>query len=183
MSRLLIENIIEEISRKYNKYRAYRAFNEIKGIGFDVGHIFYVVNIKNIKEYNLLNWLLDCLKVNLEDREKFKEVKSHYNIIFETFKIKNVEELANFSPDDMTIRDLKESGISSIRDCLIINKNHEELYNNQVIPNGRLIIYLKSNEENEKFNLEKDLFWEFVFDEVKFPIELKWDKYYPSYDL
>lgn len=182
MSRLLIENTIEDISEKYNKYRFYRVFNEIKRIGFDMGYIFDKIN-NNIKDYNLLNWLLDCLKVNLDDKERIKEVQSYYNIIFETFKIKNVEELANFSPDDMTIRDLKGNGISSIKDCLIINKNHEKLYNNQVIPDGKLIIYLKSNEENEKFNLEKNLFQEFVCDEVKFLIELKCDKYYPSFDF
>jgi len=91
--------------------------------------------------------------------------------------------LINFSPDSMSISDLRENGVSSVRDCIIINKNHEGLYNDRLIYSGKLIVYLKSKEENEKFNEEKDIFQVFVCEGIDFPLELRWEKYYPSYDL
>ena len=85
MSRFLINNIIENIIKKYRYYHINSVFIEIKTISFDTNGIFDTKFNEDIMRYNLLNWLLECLKVDLEDENRIKQTQLYCNIISNIF--------------------------------------------------------------------------------------------------
>lgn len=186
MSRLNGEEACKVLLKEYNKLYDDDIFEKILRVS--CGFVYLDDNeIHKSGDKTILEWLFDIFEISIFDQERKHQIEEYSRIIKEKYGIENINQLSNHNPESMTTRDLQMDGIKSMRDCMIINNNHENLYNSMVVYKKIIICVYTKDENNIYFKKEKELFEEHMNEHItkrlNIPIEVRTTKYFESHEL